>query len=130
MLKNPLVALADYRKRRELKTALLALMAKRAPGVENGLQFEGVSLAEPTPKNLSVVLVLREIVNEDRQFSIVNWPGGIALVRTAGVDNLTKDYQQVNKASNFIVRGGSDKAVDLLEAVPKPIGIAQKTDET
>lgn len=130
MLKNPLVALADYRKRRELKTALLALMAKRAPGVENGLQFEGVSLAEPTPKNLSVVLVLREIVNEDRQFSIVNWPGGIALVRTAGVDNLTKDYQQVNEASNFIVRGGSDKAVDLLEAVPKPIGIAQKTDET
>jgi hypothetical protein len=121
-LRNPLVAFADWKKRRDLKLALLNLMSKRAAGVENGIQFEGITLDNPTPESLTVVLVLKEIVNEDRQFSIVNWPGGIALVRTAGVDNLDKDIRQVNENANFIIKGGSDKAGNLFESAPKPTG--------
>lgn len=121
-LKNPLVAFADIKKRRELKVALLGLMANRAPGVENGLQFEGITLDNPTPEALTILLVLREIVNDDRQFSIVQWPGGISLVRTAGVDNLDKSIQNVNENANFIVRGGTKKAVDLFDNAAVPTG--------
>jgi hypothetical protein len=122
LFRNPIVAFADYRKRKELKNALRALMAKRAAGMEHGLQFEGVQLADPNPENLTLMLVLQELVSEDRQFSLVQWPGGVALVRTAGVDNLSKEYQQVNEGSNFIVRGGSDKAADLANVAPTPKG--------
>ena len=122
-LRNPVVAFADIKKRRELKLALLGLMAQRAPGKENGLQFEGVTLENPSPENLTVVLVLREIVTENREFSIVNWPGGISLVRTAGVDNLSHELQEVNENANFIVRGGTEKAADLLNNAAKPTGV-------
>lgn len=121
-LRNPVVAFADYRKRRELKHALLALMSKRAPGMENGIQFEGVTVENPTPETLTIVLVLQEIATEDRQFSIQNWPGGIALVRTAQVDALSKDIAAVNENANFIIRGGTDKAADLLNNAARPTG--------
>ena len=120
-LRNPVLAFADYRKRRELKHALLALMAKRAPGNENGIQFEGISLQNPTPEALTLVLVLQEIA-QDRQFSIQNWPGGIALVRTAQVDSLDKDISNVNEKANFIIRGGSEKAANLLNNPARPTG--------
>lgn len=123
-LKSPLVAWADWRKRHQLKIELLALMKDRAPGMENAFQFEGVTLDNPTPQNATILLVLRDIVNEDRQFSIVQWPGGIALSRTANVDNLAKEQQAVNENANFIIRGGSDKSADLLnpENIARPTG--------
>jgi hypothetical protein len=124
-LRNPLVAFADIKKRRELKLALLALMANRAAGVENGIQFEGVTLDKPTPETLTIVLVLREIT-QDRQYSIVNWPGGISLVRTAAVDNLDEDVRNVNQNANFIIRGGSDKSIDLVNQAPKPTGVIKE----
>lgn len=121
-LRNPVVAFADWKKRRDFKNELRALMSKRAPGMESGVQFEGVTLDNPTPANATILLVLRELVNEDRQFSIVNWPGGISLVRTAGVDNLDKAIQNVNENANYIIRGGSDKAADLLNNAARPTG--------
>lgn len=121
-LRNPILAFADWKKRRDFKNELKVLMHKRAPGMENGIQFEGVTLDNPTPENATILIVLRELVNEDRQFSLVQWPGGIALVRTAGVDNLGKEYQQVNENANYIVRGGSDKAADLFANAPRPTG--------
>jgi hypothetical protein len=123
-LKSPLLAWADFRKRRELKFALLKLMRERAAGMENAIQFEGITLDNPTPESATILLVLRDIVNEDRQFSIVQWPGGISLARTANVDNLAKDQQQVNESANFIIRGGSDKSADLLSAdnIARPTG--------
>lgn len=121
-LRNPILAFADWKKRRDFKNELRVLMAKRAPGMEGGIQFEGCTLDNPTPANATILLVLRELVNEDRQFSIVNWPGGISLVRTAGVDNLGKELQQVNENANFIIRGGSDKAADLLHHAARPTG--------
>ena len=121
-LRNPVVAFADIKKRRELKLALLALMAQRAPGKENGLQFEGVTLENPTPENLTVVLVLREIVSEDRQFSIVNWPGGVSLVNKRDIDALARDFREPNEKTNYIISGGTDKAADLLNNAAKPTG--------
>jgi hypothetical protein len=123
-LKSPLIAWADFRKRRELKFALLKLMRERAAGMENAIQFEGITLDNPTPESATILLVLRDIVNEDRQFSIVQWPGGISLARTANVDNLAKEQQQVNESANFIIRGGSDKSADLLSAdnIARPTG--------
>jgi hypothetical protein len=125
-LRNPVVAFADWKKRRDFKNELKVLMHKRAPGMENGIQFEGCTLENPTPANATILLVLRELVNEDRQFSLVNWPGGIALVRTAGVDNLSKEYQDVNERTNYIIRGGSDKAADLFNNVPRPTGTVKE----
>ena len=125
-LRNPVVAFADWKKRRDFKNELKVLMSKRAPGMENGMQFEGCTLTNPTPENVTILLVLRELVSEDRQFSIVNWPGGISLVRTAGVDNLGKEYQEVNEKANFIIRGGSDKAADLFNSAPKPTGTVKE----
>jgi hypothetical protein len=121
-LRNPLVAWADFRKRRALKIELLALMKNRAAGMENGIQLEGVTLENMTPENATTLLVLQEIVNEDRQFSLVQWPGGISLVRTGQVDNLSKEQQDVNVKANFIIRGGSEQAGDLFNHAAKPTG--------
>jgi hypothetical protein len=129
VLRNPIVAFADYRKRRELKLALLNLMSKRAAGVENGIQFDGITLDNPTPQALTVVLVLKEIVNEDRQFSLVNWPGGISLVRTEAVDGLDKDVRRVNEGANFIIRGQSEKSADLFNNAARPTGTVREGKE-
>jgi hypothetical protein len=126
--RNPLVAFADFKKRRNLRNELLALMAKRAPGIENGLQFEGITLNDPTPESITIVLVLKEIC-EDRQYSIVNWPGGISLVRTAQVDALAQGDRAMvdfNEEKNFIIRGGSDKAADLFGNAAAPTGTVKE----
>lgn len=124
VLRNPLVAFADHKKRRNLRTELLALMAKRAAGIENGLQFEGITLNDPNPESITIMLVLKEIC-EDRQYSIVNWPGGISLVRTAQVDALShgdKAMVDFNEENNFIIRGGGDKAANLFKNAATPTG--------
>lgn len=112
----------DSQKRAELKRELETLIRKRHPAIDRGLQFEGVTLLDPNEASLSVLLVLQEIVREHREFSIVQWPGGIALVKTGQVDNLNKDYQSVNEQSNYIIRGGSEKAAELLDHVAVPQG--------
>lgn len=112
----------DPQKRLELKTQLLDLLRKRHPGIDRGLQIEGVTLNNPTPENFALVLVLQEILKESREFSVVQWPGGIAIVRTAQVDSLSPDYQRVNEKANFIIRGGSDNLDSFETLVPKPIG--------
>lgn len=112
----------DSKWREELKKELIHLIKKRHPAIDRGLQFEGVTLEDPNEKSLATLLVLQEIVAQDRAFSIVQWPGGIALVRTAQVDNIDKAYQEVNENSNYIIRGGSEKAADLFDHVATPKG--------
>jgi hypothetical protein len=114
----------DSQKRAELKGELEQLIRKRHPAIDRGLQFEGVTLLDPDERSLSVLLVLQEIIRENREFSIVQWPGGIALVKTGQVDNLNKDYQAVNEQSNYIIRGGSEKAAGLLDNVAAPTGLS------
>lgn len=119
-MSNNFAPVLDSQKRAELKAELLALLQKRHRVIERGLQLEGVSLDNPTPETLTLVLVVQDIIREHREYSVIQWPGGISIVRTAGIDNLNKDFQEVNENSNFIVRGGSEEAADLLNnpAVP------------
>lgn len=112
----------DSKWRNELKVELIALIKKRHPAIDRGLQFEGVTLDNPNEKSLATILVLQEIVTQMREFSLVQWPGGIALVRTGQVDKLDKAYQEVNENSNYIIRGGTEKAGELLENVATPTG--------
>lgn len=112
----------DSKKRNSIEAELLELIRKRHPAIDRGLQFEGVTLDNPDEKNLPLILVLQSILQKHRDLSLVQWPGGIALVRTGQVDRLNPEYQQVNEAANFIIRGGSDKAADLSEVVATPTG--------
>jgi hypothetical protein len=111
---NNFAPVLDSQKRAELKAELLSLLQKRNRVIERGIQLEGVSLDNPTPETLTLVLVVQDIIREHREYSVIQWPGGISIVRTAGIDNLNKDYQEVNENSNFIVRGGSSEANDLI----------------
>lgn len=112
----------DSKWRSELKTEILQLIKKRHPAIDRGLQFEGVTLDNPNEKSLATILVLQEIITQERQFSLVQWPGGIALVRTSQVDRLDKAYQDVNEGSNYIIRGGTEKATDILDNIAAPTG--------
>lgn len=118
----PTSVVFDSKWRENFKIELLALIKKRHPAIDRGLQFEGVTLDNPTEENLATLLVLREIVATMREFSIVQWPGGIALVKTDQVNKLDKSYQDVNENSNYIIRGGSEKAADLFENAAVPTG--------
>ena len=118
----PTATVFDSKWRDNLKIELLALIRKRHPAIDRGLQFEGVTLDNPTEENLATLLVLREIVATMREFSIVQWPGGIALVKTGQVEKIDKSYLDVNESSNYIIRGGTDKAVDLFDNVATPTG--------
>lgn len=107
----------DSKWRAQLKADILEKIRKRHPAIDRGLQIEGCTLDNPTEENLAILIVLQEIVTEHREFSIVQWAGGVALVRTAQVDRINKDFQEVNETSNFIIRGGTDKAADLMNNV-------------
>ena len=119
---TPSSSALDSNKRAELKTELEQLIRKRHPAIDRGLQFEGVTLLNPDERSLSIILVLQEIIRENREFSLVQWPGGIALVKTGQVDNLNKDYQKVNEQANYIIRGGTEKAAELLDNAAAPAG--------
>lgn len=119
---TPTTAAFDSKWRMNLKLELLQLIKKRHPAMDRGLQFEGVTLDNPTEENLATILVLQEIITEMREFSLVQWPGGIALVRTGQVEKLDKAIQEVNENSNYIIRGGTEKAADILDNAAVPTG--------
>jgi hypothetical protein len=118
----PTTAVFDSKWRESLKLEVLQLIKKRHPAIDRGLQFEGVTLDNPTEENLATILVLQEIISQMREFSLVQWPGGIALVRTGQVDKLDSAIQEVNENSNYIIRGGSEKAAELLDNAAVPTG--------
>ena len=117
---NPTSAL-DSQKRLELKNQILDLMRKRHRAIDRGLQFEGVTLDNPQPEHFALILVLKDILQTHKEYSVVQWSGGIALVRTAQVDALNPDYQKVNEKSDFIIRGGSDNLDIFEDRAPTPI---------
>lgn len=118
----PATTVFDSKWRNELKVEIIALIKKRHPAIDRGLQFEGVTLDNPNEKSLATILVLQEIVSTMREFSLVQWAGGIALVRTGQVEKIDKAYQEVNENANYIIRGGTEKAADLLENAAVPTG--------
>lgn len=111
----------DPQKRAELKTELLNLLRRRHRGIDRGLQLEGVNLDNPTPENFALILVIQDILQESREFSVIQWTGGIAIVRTAQVDSIAPEYQKVNEGADFIIRGQSDKVEDFPNRVPIPV---------
>lgn len=123
---NNFAPVLDSQKRAELKAELLDLLQKRHRVIERGIQLEGVSLDNPTPETLTLVLVIQDIIREHREYSVIQWPGGISIVRTAGIDNLNKDYQEVNENSSFIVRGGTEEAANLIDTPAVPVSGEEK----
>lgn len=113
---NP--AITDSLKREKIKNQILELARQKVVKPESGFQFEGIRFDNPTPEAATVLLILQEICAEHREYCIVNWNGGPALVRTQDVDNLKEEYRTVNERANFIIRGGSDKAADLAANLP------------
>lgn len=118
----PPIAALDSKFRQNLKFELLELIRKRHPAIDRGLQFEGVNMASLDDKGLAVVLTVQEILQQNRDLSLVQWPGGIALVRTQQVEQLNPDFQHVNETANYIIRGGSEKTEDLTNYVAVPTG--------
>lgn len=123
---NPVHYLQDVLKRRALKSQIIKLMESKSAGMERGIQFEGVTLSNPTPQNFTVIMLLQEILRERRDFGLVQWPGGVSLVNKRDIDALSREYREPNEKTNFIISGGTDKAADLLNNAAKPTG--QYTD--
>ena len=125
-LLNPVGALSDFLKRNKIKGEILNLMRKRHPGIDRGLQFEGVTLSDPSPEHATLLLVLQDILTNHPEFDLVQWPGGVALVRKAQTESLDKSIREVNEKTNFIISGGSDKAANLADNVAAPTGTVKE----
>lgn len=119
MTLNP--AITDSKKREQIKQSILLLAQQKLNKPDSGFQFEGIRFDDPTPEAATLLLILQEICTETRQYSIVNWNGGPALVRTADVERLSETYRTVNEKANFIIRGGTDKAADLAANTATPV---------
>ena len=126
---NPVHFLQDVLKRRKLKAQILSLMDAKSRGMERGLQFEGVTLDNPTPQSFTVIMILQEILRERRDLGLVQWPGGVSLVNKRDIDALSAEYREPNEKTNFIISGGTDAAADLLGNVAKPTGMYADPDK-
>ena len=125
---NPLKAalsslsfVTDSFKRARIEGELLALARKTLVKPDACLDFEGVNLDDPTPESLTLLLVLQNLTKKHREYSLVKFRGGVALVRTEDVEKLSADIRGVNEKNNFIITGGSDKAADLASNVSTPV---------
>lgn len=114
--------LTDSLKRAKIEGEILKLAKKLLVKPDACLDFEGVNFAEPTPEAATLLLILQNITKKHREYSLVNFRGGVALVRTEDVEKLTSDIRDVNEKANFIIRGGTDKAADLAANIAAPTG--------
>lgn len=113
----------------DLVQTVLRFMRSRKRGIEGAWQFVGLDLADPKPEYINDIRVIQTILQRHKEFSIVQWPGGVSLVKTAQVDALSPAYQQINEATNYIVRGGSDKVADLIGEAPEATPTGTITDD-
>lgn len=118
----PVSPLTDTFKREQIKAGVLKLAREKLVKPDAGLQFEGINFANPTMEAATFLLVLQEIVTVHREYSLINWNGGVSMVRTADVDKLSAEYRGVNEKNNFIIRGGTDKSADLAGNIATPAG--------
>lgn len=114
--------LTDSLKRAKIEGEILKLAKKLLVKPDACLDFEGVNFAEPTPEAATLLLILQNITKKHREYSLVNFKGGVALVRTEDVEKLQGEILGINEKSNFIIRGGTDKAADLAAHVAAPTG--------
>lgn len=128
MTLNP--AITDSLKREKIKADIIDLARKVLVKPDAGFQFEGINFSNPTPEAATILILLQEICSTHREYSLVNWNGGPALVRTADVDRLSESYRTVNEKANFIIRGGSDASADLAANLPKAKGYEEPEGDT
>lgn len=118
---NSLSFITDSLKRSKIEGELLALARKTLVKPDACLDFEGVSFTDPTPEAATVLLILQNLTKKHREYSLVNFKGGVALVRTEDVEKLSAEIRDINEKSNFIVKGGTDKAADLAANLPTTV---------
>lgn len=118
---NSLSFITDSLKRSRIEGEILALARKLLVKPDACLDFEGVSFTDPTPEAATLLLILQSIAKKHREFSLVNFKGGVALVRTEDVEKLDGSLRHINEKSNFIITGGSEKAANLADNVASPI---------
>lgn len=114
--------ITDSLKRAKIEKEVLALARRLLVKPDSCLDFEGINFADPTPEAATTLLILQNITKKHREFSLVNFKGGVALVRTEDVEKLKSDIRDINEKSNFIITGGSDKAANLAANVAEPAG--------
>ncbi len=114
--------LTDSLKRAKIEGAILKLAKQLLVKPDACLDFEGVNFAEPTPEAATLLLILQNITKKHREFSLVNFKGGVALVRTEDVEKLKSEILDINQKSNFIIKGGTDKSADLAAHIAAPTG--------
>lgn len=110
----------DPVKRASLRGELLQLMRLRLRKPGDSFQFEGLDLQADDPKSLALRLVIEDIIRDYRGVSLVQWPGGPAIVRTADVDALAGWLREINEGTDFIIRGGSEQAADVSAFPARP----------
>lgn len=121
-IKNAVSFLSDSLKRAKIEGEILALANKLLVKPDSCLDFEGINFADPTPESATLLLILQSITKKHKKFSLVNFKGGVALVRTEDVEKLAADVRDINEKSNFIITGGSEKAANLADNVAVPTG--------
>lgn len=127
-LKNLFHTVKSYQYRRQLKKELIKLITEKHSALDRGLQFPGVTHDNPSPASMTIMLVLQDILRERRDLSIVNWAGGISLVRRGQVEEIPDDMRKVNEDANFIINGGTEKGAKLTEYAAVPVGSEYRDD--
>ena len=112
----------DSFKRAKIEKEVLALARRLLVKPDSCLDFEGINFGDPTPEAATTLLILQNITKKHREFSLVNFKGGVALVRTEDVEKLKSEIRDINEKSNFIITGGSDKAANLAANVAEATG--------
>ena len=127
-LKNLFHTIKSYAYRRQLKKELIQLITQKHAALDRGLQFPGVTHQNPSPDSMTIMLVLQDILRERRDLSIVNWAGGISLVRRGQVAEIPDEIRKVNEDANFIINGGTDKGANLVDNAAVPVGSDYRHD--
>ena len=119
-MRAPIVGISDSMKRKRMAAELEALQDGRRNHVDGpGIQFENIDLQNLTPENSTWLLVLEDILRRRRDFSLMQWSGGPALVFTRDIDKLTDTAaRNVTEDKKFIIRGGSAGANQLAKMKP------------
>ena len=121
---NP--AITDSAKQAKIEAALLAHFRSHLVKPWALVDFPGIQFTNPTPEAATTLLILQSIVSKNRDYTLINFSGGVAVVRTADYETINKDYQQVNENANMVIRGGTDKSADLLDNLPAPVNADTK----
>lgn len=102
----------DGKKKKELKEELLATLRQNLRNTNDALDLEGVDfrasgLSKAEAEKAALLMeAIQELVREHREYSIVDFSGGLTIVLTRGVEALPKELREFNERIGIIERGG------------------------